>query len=60
MKTDNKKAYAQSGLEEDVISKKARKLYCFLVNNRGIIRFVKRQMSKRMRKYNKQLTKEIE
>lgn len=60
MKTNNKKAYAESGLEVDVLSKKARKLLCFLANNRGVIRFVKRQMNKRMRQYSKKLTQEIE
>jgi hypothetical protein len=60
MKTDNKRAYAQSGLEMDVLSKYARTVCAYLANNRGIIRFVKRKINKRMRQYNKQLTREIE
>lgn len=60
MITNNKKAYAQSGLEEDVLSKYSRTICAYLANNRGIIKFVKKSINKRMRKYNKQLTKETE
>lgn len=60
MKTDNKKAYAHSGLESDVLSKYARKVCAYLANNRGIIRFVKRKINKRMRQHSKKLSKQIE
>lgn len=58
MRTNNKKTFAQSGLEEDVISQGARKVCAYLANNRGIIKFVKRKLSKRMRQHGKKLTGE--
>lgn len=54
MKTNNKKAFPVSGLEQDATY--ARGIYCFINNIRGIKRYVKQVLNRRMRRYNKNVS----
>lgn len=48
----------KSGLEYDVIY--GRDVYCYLINHPKIVKFVKRQLNKRIRKEGKRVTNELE
>jgi len=48
-----KKEYAIDGYEEDLLV--ARKMYCYLRNNSKNVRFLKKKMNKRFRKFNKNI-----
>lgn len=52
---NGRKEYPQTGSEEDVISKWGRKIYCYIRNGRGVTTFVKTQMNRRFRKFNKNI-----
>lgn len=54
---NHKKEYPINGLEQDCISKRARKVLCFVGNVRGIKKYAKNQLNRRMRKYNKTVSK---
>jgi len=53
---NGRKEFPKSGLEMDCTSKKARKIFCYVQNVRGIKSFVKRSMNKRLRKYSKEIS----
>ena len=55
MADNGKKEFPINGLEEDVTSKFARKIYCYLDNVRGSKKWTKRQMNKRFRRKNKEM-----
>lgn len=48
-----KKEYAIDGYEEDLLV--ARKMYCYLRNNSKNVKFLKKKMNKRFRKFNKNI-----
>lgn len=48
-----KKEYPINGYEEDVNSKFGRKYLCFVKNVRGIKKYIKNQMNRRFRKFNR-------
>ena len=50
---NGKKEYPINGLEQDTTF--ARNIYCFVKNVRGIKRFVKNQLNRRLRRYNKNI-----
>lgn len=52
---NGRKEFPESGLEMECTSKKARKVFCYVQNVRGIKSFVKRSMNKRQRKYSKEI-----
>ena len=56
MANNGKKEFPINGLEEDCTSKQARKVYCYIQNTPRIKSFVKKQLNRRFRKYNKKLT----
>ena len=45
-----KKEFPIDGFEEDFVS--GRKIYCYLRNNNKNVRFLKRKINKRFRKFN--------
>ena len=47
---NGKKEFAKSGTEEEVISSRARRIYCYLANGNGVAKKVKRVLNKRFRK----------
>lgn len=53
MADNGKREFPVNGTEQDVTSKLGRRIYCFIVNGRGVTRFVKKSMNKRFRKRNK-------
>ena len=53
MANNHKKEFPANGLEQDITSSKARKIYCYIQNSKGLTKWVKRQMNKRFRKSNK-------
>ena len=50
---NGKKEFPINGLEQDCTSKWGKKNLCYVSNIRGIRRFVKRQLNRRMRRANK-------
>lgn len=50
---NGKKEYPINGLELDCISKGGRKYLCFVNNVKGIKRFAKNQLNRRLRRFNK-------
>jgi len=56
---NDKKEYPINSLESECISKKARKVFCYVSNVRGIKKFAKNQLNRRMRRYNKTIEKII-
>jgi hypothetical protein len=54
-RTDGKKIYCKSGLEEDCTSWFGRRYYCYVRNIPGIKSFAKNQMNRRMRRFSRQL-----
>jgi DNA/RNA-binding domain of Phe-tRNA-synthetase-like protein len=55
MKTNHKHAFAQTGGEQDVISKYWRKMYAYLKNYPPAVRRCKQAVNKRFRKYNRNI-----
>ena len=58
MANNGKKEFPINGIEQDVISKYGRTIYCYIKNGRGITKSIKNQLNKRFRKYNKNISKE--
>jgi hypothetical protein len=56
---NGKKEFPINGLEQDCTSKWGRKYYCYIHNIPGIKRYVKNQMNRRFRRFNKKLTREL-
>lgn len=54
-KNNGKKEFPINGLEYDCNSKFGRKYLAFIKNISGIKKFVKKQMNRRFRRYNKQI-----
>ena len=54
MADNGKKEFPINGLEEDVTSKFARKIYCYLHNCRGIKKWTKAHMNRRFRRRSKE------
>lgn len=52
---NGKKEYPINALEQDCINKWGKKHLCYVNNVRGIRSFVKRQLNKRMRRFNKDI-----
>lgn len=52
---NGKKEYPINGLEQDTTSFFGRKYLCFVKNVRGIRKYVKTQMNRRFRKFNKNI-----
>lgn len=52
---NGKKEFPINGLEQDCTSEFGRKYYCFVRNIRGIKRFVKNQLNRRLRRFNKNI-----
>ena len=48
-----KKEYAIDGNEEDLLE--ARKIYCYLRNNHKNVKFLKKKMNRRFRRFNKNI-----
>ena len=55
-KTNGKKTFCKNGLEEDCTSSFGRKYLCYVSNIRGIKKFVKKTMNKRMRRFSKYIS----
>jgi hypothetical protein len=53
---NGKKEFPINGLEQDATSKFGRTYYCFIANVRGIKAFVKKQLNRRFRKFNKNIS----
>jgi len=53
MPDNGRKEFPVSGLEQDVCSAGARRIYCYLRNRSGVKKFTKRKMNKRFRKRGK-------
>lgn len=49
-----KKEYPIDGFEQDCIF--SRSIYCYLRNNNKHVKFIKRKINKRFRKFNKKLS----
>lgn len=54
---NDKKEYPVNGLERDCISKRARQVLCYVGNIKGIKKYAKNQLNRRMRRYNKTVSK---
>lgn len=54
---NDKREYPENRLEIDCVSKRARQIFCYVSNVRGIKTFAKKQINRRMRRYNKTLSK---
>jgi len=50
---NGKKEYPINGLEQDCTTSWGKEHLCYVSNVRGIRKFVKKQLNRRMRKYNK-------
>ena len=59
-RTNLKKAFPKDSLENDCTSKASRKVVAYVSNVRGIKRFVKKRLSKRLRITSKRLAREEE
>ena len=55
MKTNHKQAFAQTGSEQDVLSRYWRKMYAYLKNYPPAVRKCKQAVNKRFRKYNRNI-----
>ena len=55
---NGKKEYPINGFEIECISKYGRKIYCYIRNGRGVTTFVKNQLNRRFRKFNKKIAKD--
>ena len=53
MADNGKKEFPIDGHEEDCTSKYGRKIYCYIINGKGVTKYNKRKMNKRFRKRKK-------
>lgn len=53
---NHKKEYPINGYELDVTSKFGRQYLCFVKNVRGIKKYIKKQMNRRFRRFNKDIS----